>query len=138
MILINFLKFHLLIFSIMNDIIIFRGGIVIGIKCMVYKKNNNSLIISINNYECIIQNNDILISIDNKLVYKYFDSLYRIIDDWQKEYIDTRIIDGDSWKLSITYMDGSKQEYYGKSSYPTNFEAFERLNQQLISEVQNG
>ncbi len=138
MILINFLKFHLLIFSIMNDIIIFRGGIVIGIKCMIYKNNNNSLIISINNYECIIQNNDILISIDNKLVYKYFDSLYRIIDDWQKEYIDTRIIDGDSWKLSITYMDGSKQEYYGKSSYPTNFEAFERLNQQLISEVQNG
>lgn len=138
MILINFLKFHLLIFSIMNDIIIFRGGIVIGIKCMIYKNNNNSLIISINNYECIIKNNDILISIDNKLVYKYFDSLYRIIDDWQKEYIDTRIIDGDSWKLSITYMDGSKQEYYGKSSYPTNFEAFERLNQQLISEVQNG
>ena len=110
----------------------------IGIKCMIYKNNNNSLIISINNYECIIKNNDILISIDNKLVYKYFDSLYRIIDDWQKEYIDTRIIDGDSWKLSITYMDGSKQEYYGKSSYPTNFEAFERLNQQLISEVQNG
>ncbi len=137
MILINFLKFHLLIFSIMNDIIIFRGGIVIGIKCMIYKNNNNSLIISINNYECIIQNNDILISIDNKLVYKYFDSLYRIIDDWQKEYIDTKIIDGDSWKLSITYVNGRKREYYGKSSYPTNFEAFERINRELIDEVRN-
>ena len=32
----------------------------------------------------------------------------------------------------------SLKKYYGKSSYPTNFEAFERLNQKLIDEVQNG
>jgi len=119
-------------------IIIHRGDIVIGVKCIIYEKNNKSLIISINNEESKIQNNDILKSIDNKFVFKYLDSLYRIIDDWQKEYIDTRIIDGDSWKLSITYINGSKREYYGKSSYPTNFEALERLNQKLIDEVQNG
>ena len=110
----------------------------IGVKCIIYEKNNISLIISINNDESKIQNNDIIKSVDNKMVFKYLDNLYRIIDDWQKEYINTRIIDGDSWKLSIAYANGSKREYYGKSSYPTNFEALERLNQELIDEVQNG
>lgn len=119
-------------------IIIHRGDIVIGVKCIIYEKNNRSLVIDINNEESKIQNNDISKSTDNKFVFKYLNSLYRIIDGWQKEYIDTRIIDGDSWKLSITYINGSKQEYYGKSCYPTNFEALERLNQELIDEVQNG
>lgn len=109
----------------------------IGVKSIIYEKNNKRLIISINN-ESKLQYNDILKAIDNILVFKYLDSLYRIINDWEKEYINTRIIDGDNWKLSITYINGNKKEYYGKSSYPINFEAFERLNQTLIDEVQNG
>ena len=108
-----------------------------GVKSIIYEKNNKKLIISINN-ESKIQYNDILKSINNILIFKYLDSLYRIIDDWQKEYINTKIIDGDTWKLVITYINGNKKEYYGKSSYPANFEAFERLNQKLIEEVQNG
>jgi hypothetical protein len=110
---------------------------VIGVKYIIYEKNNNNLIISINNEKFTIQNNDFLKSIDNKIIFNYLDSLFRIIDDWQKEYIDTKIIDGDSWKLSITYVNGRKREYYGKSSYPTNFEAFERINRELIDEVRN-
>lgn len=109
----------------------------IGVKSIIYEKNNQRLIISINN-ESKIQYNDILKAIDNILVFKYLDSLYRIINDWEKEYINTRIIDGDHWKLSITYINGNKKEYYGKANYPTNFEALERLNQTLIDEVQNG
>ena len=89
------------------------GDIVIGIKSIIYEKNNNTFIININNESKIQYNNNIVKSIDNISVFKYLDSLYGIIDDWQKEY-------------------------YGKSSYPTNFEAFERLNQKLIDEVQNG
>ena len=109
----------------------------IGVKSIIYEKNNKKLIINIDK-ESKIQYNDILKSLDNILVFKYLDSLYRIIDDWQKEYINMKIIDGDRWKLTITYINGNKKEYYGKSSYPTNFEAFERLNQKLIEEVQNG
>ena len=116
----------------------YRGGIVIGVKQIIYEKNNNSLIISVNIEESTIENNDILRTIDNELILKYLDSLYRIIDDWQKEYINTTIIDGDNWKLSIVYTNGNKKEYFGKSSYPKNFEAFERLNQNLIYEAQNG
>ncbi len=108
----------------------------IGVKCIIYEKNNKKLIISINK-ESKIQYNDILKTINNTLVFKYLESLYRIIDKWQKEYINTGIIDRANWKLSILYTNGSKREYYGKSSYPTNFEAFERLNQKLIDEVQN-
>ena len=107
---------------------------VIGVKFVIYEKNNRNFIISINDEESKVENNYFSKTIDNKLVFKYLDSLYRIIDGWQKEYIDTRIIGGDSWKLSITYINGSRREYYGKSSYPT----LERLNQKLIDEVQNG
>ena len=110
----------------------------IGVKHITYEKNNKRLSISINNEESTIKTNDILKSINNELVLKYLDSLYRIIDNWQKEYIDTSVIDGDSWNLSITYVNGNKKEYYGKASYPTNFEALERLNKELIDEVQNG
>ena len=66
------------------------------------------------------------------VIFKYLELLFNIIDNWQEKYIDTKIIDGDYWKLSITYIDDSKKEFYGKSNYPTNFEAFERLNQNLI------
>ena len=74
-----------------------------GVKSIIYEKNNKKLIISINN-ESKIQYNDILKSINNILIFKYLDSLYRIIDDWQKEYINTKIIDGDTWKFGkISY-----------------------------------
>ena len=69
---------------------------------------------------------------------EYLRNLFCIIDSWNKEYINTKMIDGSSWSLSIIYSNGNKKEYSGKSSYPNNFEAFERLNQKLINEVQNG
>lgn len=109
----------------------------IGIKKIIYKKNNRSLIISID-HESNIQYNNISKSIDNILIFKYLDSFFRIIYDWQKEYINPTIIDGDNWELSITYINGDKTEYRGKSCYPNNFEALERLNKELIDEVQNG
>ena len=44
------------------------------------------------------------------------------------------MIDGDIWELSISYKNGNIVEYKGRSNYPLNFEAFERLNEKLISE----
>lgn len=96
----------------------------IGIKCIIYENNNKSLIINIDK-QSIIQYNDIFKKIDNATIFKYLDYLYRIIDDWQKEYINTKIIDGSNWKLSITYINGQKREYSGRSCYPANFEVFE-------------
>lgn len=109
----------------------------IGIKNITFEKNGKSLNIYISNQSKIIYK-DISITIDNNVIFKYLESLFSIIDSWQMEYIDTKTIDGDNWKLSIVYIDDSKKEYYGKANYPTNFEAFERLNQKLIDEVQNG
>lgn len=109
----------------------------VGVKSIIYERNNKSLIISISD-EIKIQYNDILRKTNDTLIFKYLDSLFLITDNWQKEYINTKIIDGDNWKLIINYINGNKKEYYGKSSYPANFEAFERLNQKLIDEVLNG
>lgn len=109
----------------------------IGIKSIIFEKNNNRLIIDINN-ESKITYKDICKIVDNKLIYKYLEGLFSIIGSWQQEYIDISLIDGDHWKLDINYIDGNTKEYSGRSSYPTNFEAFERLNQRLIDEVYNG
>lgn len=106
----------------------------IGVKSIYYEKNNQELIITINE-ESKIKYNDIIKSVDNKILFKYLSTLYGIIDNWQNEYIDYQFIDGDNWKLIITYTNGNRKEYFGKSSYPSNFEAFESLNQSLISEV---
>lgn len=109
----------------------------IGIRSIIYEKNSQFLIVNIANKSEIFYKG-ISIVVDNNLIFEYLKSLFCIIDDWKNEYVNTRIIDGDNWKLSIVYTSGNKKEYNGKSNYPNNFEAFERLNQKLIQEVQNG
>lgn len=109
----------------------------IGIKDITFEKNGKRLNIHISN-KSKISYKDISKTIDNSVVFQYLSSLFSIVDSWKKEYIDTKTIDGEYWVLSITYIDDSKKEYYGKSNYPSNFEAFERLNQRLINEVENG
>lgn len=112
----------------------------IGVKNITFEKNGISLNIYISDIgnKSKILYKDISRTIDDNVVFKYLESLFCIIYSWEEEYIDTRTIDGNYWNLSITYLDDSKKEYYGKANYPNNFEAFERLNQKLIEEVQNG
>lgn len=108
-----------------------------GIKSIIYEIDAESLIINIGE-KIQIEYKDILKIISKEKTLEYLKSLFHIIDSWEKEYINIKTIDGSSWKLSIIYFDGNKKEYSGRSSYPNNFEAFERLNQKLIDEVQNG
>lgn len=106
----------------------------LGIKSIIYQKNNEYFIINVGN-ECNILYKGISKKIDNKLIFNYLESLFAIINGWQKQYINTRMIDGQDWKLSINLIDSNKKEYYGHSEFPINFEAFERLNQKIIDEV---
>ena len=109
---------------------------VTGVQNISYTNNNKKLIININS-KSTMQYNDILITIDNELILKYLDNLHRIINNWQNEYINYKTIDSNNWQLSITYDNGSQKEYCG-NAYPSNFEAFEHLNQELIKGVYNG
>lgn len=109
----------------------------LGIKSITFEKNGKSLNLYISD-KSVITYKDISKVIDNNIVFKFLESFFSIIDSWQREYINPKIIDGEYWNLSITYMNDSKKEYYGRANYPSNFEAFERLNQKLINEVQNG
>lgn len=106
----------------------------IDIKKIVYRNNDSYLIINIGN-ESTIQYNDIIRPINNSLVIEYVSSLYNLISDWKNKYVDHTVIDGNSWDLSIIFNDGNKKEYSGKAASPANFEAFERLNLKIISEV---
>lgn len=107
------------------------------IKSIIYEINNRTLSINIGEKN-IIKYNNILNIISEEKIFEYLMNLFRIIYNWNEKYIDISVIDGNNWKLSIIYSNGNKKEYIGKSSYPNNFEAFERLNRKLIDEVQNG
>lgn len=108
-----------------------------GIKSIIYEIDGQTLSINIRE-KSQIKYKDISIIISEEKTFEYLRNLFCIIDSWNKEYIDTRMIDGSSWNLYIIYSNGNKKQYSGKSSYPNNFEAFERLNQKLIDEAQNG
>lgn len=109
----------------------------IGIKNVYYQKNGTHFMIDIGEKNSF-RYQGISKTIKSLLVFEYLDSLFHIIDDWKKEYISTAFLDGNEWKLSITYIDGKTKEYSGKACFPNNFEAFERLNQKLIEEVYHG
>ncbi len=104
------------------------------IKSIEYENNGHVFIINISDSSEVLYKN-ISVKISNDLVFKYIENLYSIIDDWEEEYINLNIIDGGSWKLYINYSNGNKKVYSGKASYPSNFEAFERLNQKLIEVI---
>lgn len=106
------------------------------IESIVYQNNNSKLIINIGNKNQIIYQNVSYI-ISNEKLLTYLSGLYTIINDWQKEYIDLKAFGNNYWSLSINYVNGNKEEYNGKSSYPNNFEALEELNQDLICEARN-
>lgn len=107
------------------------------VKIIIYEINNRTLSINIGEKN-IIKYNNILSTISEEKIFEYLLNLFRIIYNWNEKYIDISVIDGNNWKLSIIYSNGNKKEYIGKSSYPNNFETFERLNRKLIDEVQNG
>ena len=108
-----------------------------SIKSIMYVINGRSLVINLG-VENRIMYDDISVVVSNEKIFEYLSKLYLIIDDWDSEYINTNMIDGGVWNLSIIYFDGRKKEYRGKAAYPSNFEAFERLNRKLLNEVLNG
>jgi len=105
-----------------------------GVKSVIYENNNEFLIIDIGD-ECKVSYKNISRVIDNKIVYKYLESLLIIVSNWRSEYINIGIIDGEIWKLTLNLIDGSKKEYNGRSDFPINFESFEFLNREIIKEV---
>lgn len=108
-----------------------------GLESITYEFNGRCLNISLGEV-VYISYGDILETIERGKILQYVRSLYSIISDWEHDYNNVNLIDGNNWKLSIIYADGNKSEYSGKSNYPYNFGAFERLNQKLIMEVLNG
>lgn len=107
-----------------------------SIKNIIYEIDGNTLFINISE-KVQIKYKDISSIICEKEILEYLINLFCIIDEWNREYINKKNIDGSNWRLSIIYYNGNKEEYVGQSSYPNNFEAFERLNQKLIDKVYN-
>lgn len=104
----------------------------LGIENIIYENNNDIFYIDVSKKTLSYMN--IKKEISENTIFNYLDKLFRIIDIWEEEYSDFQIIDKNSWKLLINYQDGRIKKHFGNSDYPFNFEAFEKLNQNLIRE----
>ena len=115
-----------------------QGGVVVkGIKSIIYEMDGHAFVININEKSEVIYR-DVLGVVGKECILEYLRNFFGIIDSWDNEYINMQEIDGSKWILSIIYSNGNVKEYSGRASYPNNFEAFERLNLNLIKEVQYG
>lgn len=104
-----------------------------NIKSITYKNNHQSFILSLDQNKITYNNHTV--PIDKELLLKYVTAFVHIIMIWQEDYIDTSVIDGANWQITINFLDNQHKIYSGHGTYPTNFEALERLISQIISEV---
>lgn len=100
------------------------------IKNIICEINNSSLIIDVENYSIFYNGTNKKISEDT--LFNYLKRFFSIINSWEEEYIDNSIIDGNVWRLIITYTDGSQKQYRGKAKCPINFDSLEEINYKLI------
>lgn len=74
------------------------------------------------------------ISISNERVMHFIDNLFRIIADWERKYVDISSLDGTEWQLLIK-LSNEEEEYWGNNIFPNNFEALDRLMNEIIEAV---
>lgn len=77
-------------------------------------------------------NDPVIKNISDEIVMDFLDKLFRIVDSWNEKYINNNTFDGTKWQLVIKFRDGHSRQYYGKDSYPNNFEALENLKYNII------
>jgi len=102
----------------------------LGIKSITYENKNGIFQLNIN--EKTVSYMGVKREINQTDIFNYLERLFRIIDVWQEEYSSSNVIGGDSWQLLIDYTDGRIKKHTGYSNSPSNFEAFDRLNQDII------
>ena len=78
--------------------------------------------------------NPIIKEIDNEMPKEFLDQLFRIIDGWENEYINSNFLDGIEWQLEIKYQDNEVLYYSGKNDFPDNFEYLDRLKYKLLND----
>lgn len=50
------------------------------------------------------------------------------LEDWDREYVNSGILDGEQWKLTIRFSDKKRPlKIYGDNAYPPNFKEFQKL-----------
>ncbi len=79
-----------------------------GIKSIIYEIDGQNLVINIGDKNQI-KYKDISSVISEEKTFEYLRNLFCIIDSWDKEYINIKMIDGSSWNLSIIYSNGNKK-----------------------------
>lgn len=104
-----------------------------NIKNITYNHNRQYFIIDLHNNQ--ITYNNLTVPVTKESINTYFITFLNLMTNWQEEYLDTRLIDGSNWQITINFLDNHCKTYSGHGSYPANFEAIERLISQIISEV---
>lgn len=95
--------------------------------------NNNGNILTINSQNEVFYNGN-KITIDNEKLTDSLMNIIYIICNWNSEYIDTSVIDGNDWKIAIEYVDGVNREYRGHGMYPDNFDGVNTLIKEIVGD----
>lgn len=90
--------------------------------------NENKNVLNYVDSEKNIRNTEI----ENNALEKYFEILFRVIDDWKEEYRMDGVLDGTKWSLIIEFKDGRTKKYVGINDSPLNFDYLEKINKKLI------
>ncbi|ALB29767.1 hypothetical protein [Companilactobacillus heilongjiangensis] len=61
-----------------------------------------------------------ILKLDRKLQRLHF-------ENWNHEYNDNHILDGEQWEVEVYYHDGTEVNYYGSNAYPDNFDSLRRI-----------
>ena len=104
-----------------------------NIKNITYKHHHQYFVLDFNQSK--ITYNHLTVPVTNEILTNYLRTFLNIIASWHEEYLDTSVIDGNTWQITINFLDNPPKIYSGHGCYPANFESLNRLISQIISEV---
>lgn len=66
--------------------------------------------------------------IENELVNELIEKLEQLdIQSWDKKYVNSMVLDGETWEIMLTYSNSCQSKYIGQNSYPDNWSEFKKM-----------
>lgn len=102
----------------LKSISIFLGNPFKGIKKLLIAIEENQITIKDNCPHKIYTS-----PLENEYIDKFLEGLNDLnIQNWNTNYITTeKVLDPDSWTITLNYQDSSQKEYHGVNLYPDNW-----------------
>lgn len=112
------------------------GGYFGGYKTINFAKYNNTYFLCTDHsLECNPKKKEISAFDWYKVVSTLYDQFF--IAEWDKEYNNPDVLDGEQWELTIKFNDGNIVEYWGSNAYPKLFEELTFFFEEFCRALEN-